>query len=112
MTNIAYYRKLRGLSQGDLAQKVGVKQPHISRIENGDDGPPLRLFTEIAQALEVSLSDLFAESMDKAALMVIDAYRHGSEDTRRMMSAMAKEATAPQPPNDLENAEKSPYPST
>ncbi|SEL23968.1 helix-turn-helix domain-containing protein [Pacificibacter marinus] len=91
MTNIAYYRKLRGLSQEDLAQKIGVKQPHISRIENGDDGPPLRLFMDIADALDVSLADLFSEEMTKAALMVVDAFRSGSDETRRLMSAMAKE---------------------
>lgn len=42
MSNIAHYRKIRGMSQEDLAQMVGVSQPHISRMEKGDDGPPPR----------------------------------------------------------------------
>lgn len=105
MTNIAYYRKLRGLSQEDLAQKVGVKQPHISRIENGDDGPPLRLFMDIADALDVSLADLFSEQMSKAALMVVDAFRSGSDETRRLMSAMAKEVEHRPQAGGRENSE-------
>jgi len=104
MTNIAYYRKLRGLSQEDLAQKVGVKQPHISRIENGDDGPPLRLFKDIADALDVSLADLFSEQMSKAALMVVDAFRSGSDETRRLMSAMAKEVEHQPQAGDRQNS--------
>lgn len=97
MTNIAYYRKLRGLSQTDLGDRVGVKQPHISRIENGDDGPPLSLFKEIAKALNVSLSDLFSDSMTPAEVMLLDAFRRADEKARRMMQALAQEATI-QPP--------------
>lgn len=31
--NIAYYRKLKGLSQLQLAEKVGLSRTHISNIE-------------------------------------------------------------------------------
>ena len=31
--NIAYYRKLRGLKQSDLAAKVGLSRTHISSLE-------------------------------------------------------------------------------
>lgn len=92
MTNIAHYRKLRGLNQDELGDLVGVKQPHISRIENGDEGPPLRLFREIADALGVTLSDLFADRMDAAELVLIDAFRGAQEKERRMMLALATEA--------------------
>ena len=32
--NIAYYRKERGLSQIQLAEKIDVSRTHMSRIEN------------------------------------------------------------------------------
>lgn len=92
MTNIAHYRKLRGLSQEQLAQMVGVKQPHISRIEKGDDGPPLRLFKDLAEALGVSLADLFSEKMDQASLILVDAFRAAGPQGQRMMLGMAQEA--------------------
>lgn len=100
MSNVAYYRKLRGLSQEQLAEKIGVKQPHISRIEKGDDGPPLRLFKEIADALNISLSDLFSDEMTAAELMVLDAYRAGSDDARRLLHALAVEAKSRPPTSD------------
>ena len=57
----AKIRKAKGLSQSELAERVGVEQPKISRFERGSDGITLGLVREIARALEVSLSDLFAE---------------------------------------------------
>jgi len=100
MTNVAYYRKLRRLSQEQLAEKVGVKQPHISRIEKGDDGPPLRLFKDIAMALGVSLSDLFSDEMTAAEVMILEAYRSGSDEARRLLHALALDAKSRMPPSD------------
>ena len=34
--NIAYYRKERGLSQMQLAEKIDISRTHMSRIENND----------------------------------------------------------------------------
>jgi len=50
MTNIAHYRKLRGLKQAQLAELVDVTQPHMSRIENGDETLPRRLSVTAALA--------------------------------------------------------------
>lgn len=95
MNNIAYYRKLRGLSQGELGQMVGIRQPHVSRIEGGDEGPPLRLFRDIANALNVSLADLFSDEMNQALVILSDAYRSAPESNRQMMLAMARAAAQP-----------------
>lgn len=54
---------------------VGVKQPHISRIERGDDGPPLRVFKAIAEALNVSITDLVSDDRTAAELALVDAFR-------------------------------------
>ena len=74
MNNVERLRALRGLNQTQLAEMVGVKQPHISRIERGDEGPPLKLFRAIAEALGVSLADLFADERSAAERDLLDAF--------------------------------------
>ena len=47
-------RKKKGLSQTDLANKMGMRQPTISDIENGRG--TLDSFLKIIQALNINLS--------------------------------------------------------
>ena len=51
--NIALYRKYRGMTQGTLAECVGIDQSHMSRIENAGIGVSLDLVFAIAEALQV-----------------------------------------------------------
>ena len=46
----------QGMSQYELAEKSGVDQSHISRIENGTLSAQLDTLTAIANALDVKLS--------------------------------------------------------
>jgi putative transcriptional regulator len=57
--NIAQIRKQKGFTQMKLAELVGVNRFHISRIERGKSSPSLKLLMKIADALDVSLDDLF-----------------------------------------------------
>lgn len=52
-------RVLKDMSQGELAEKVGVSRQTISSIESGDYNPSVNLCIAICQALEVTLNDLF-----------------------------------------------------
>ncbi|WP_373354103.1 helix-turn-helix domain-containing protein [Pseudoroseicyclus sp. CXY001] len=90
MSNIANIRKLRGLKQADLADLVGVTQPHISRIEGGDDGIPLRLYRDIATALGVELADLFTEERSTTERLLLDAFRRLPKDMQASWGAMAQ----------------------
>lgn len=90
MNNIARIRKARGLRQNDLAEMVGVTQPHISRIEKGDEGPPLSLFRTIAEALDVPLAALFSEERFEAEQALIDAFRCLPQARREGWLEMAK----------------------
>lgn len=58
---VAYYRKLRGLTQEELAEKVGVSLNHISSVEapNVTRGPSVDLLFSIAKVLEISPYQLF-----------------------------------------------------
>ncbi|MEG1913752.1 MAG: helix-turn-helix transcriptional regulator [Acidaminococcaceae bacterium] len=57
---IAYYRKLRGFTQANLAEKSGFSTSYISQIERGlSEGVPLATYMLIARELNVELEDLF-----------------------------------------------------
>ena len=51
-------RKAHGLSQEELAEKVGISTPHMSHIETGNTKLSLPVFVDIAAALEVRTDDL------------------------------------------------------
>ncbi|GGL91849.1 hypothetical protein GCM10011534_12460 [Pseudooceanicola nanhaiensis] len=59
MKNLYQIRKSKRMSQAELAHKVGVKQATISRIEKGVNNPSLAVARNIADALDVSVVELF-----------------------------------------------------
>ena len=58
---IAYYRKLRGMTQAGLAEATQLSRTHISNIEapNGKTSISLNKLFDIAEVLEVPMKDLF-----------------------------------------------------
>ena len=62
---IAALRKMRGLSQEQLAEKANVSRSHISSIEAPGIARPfsLEVFLNIADALEIDPADLITASV-------------------------------------------------
>lgn len=56
---IAYYRKLNGFSQEELAEKADISRTHMSRIETAQCTPSLITLINISTQLNISLKDLF-----------------------------------------------------
>ena len=56
---IAYYRKDRGLSQSELAERVNISRTHMSRIETADCAVSLDVIFDICDALEIKPVELF-----------------------------------------------------
>ncbi len=58
--NIAYYRKLNGISQMQLAEAVGISRTHMSNIEapNMPTSISLETLMDIADALGVPVNRL------------------------------------------------------
>ncbi len=58
---IGYYRKLKGITQGDLAKAVGLSRTHISNLEApGIKGSiSLDKLFDIAEVLNVPMAKLF-----------------------------------------------------
>ena len=63
--NVKYYRKVKGLTQKDLATAVGVSHPRISVIEQGGGNPTLKTIEAIADALDVCTEKLIREPTKK-----------------------------------------------
>ncbi|HTL51100.1 MAG TPA: XRE family transcriptional regulator [Planctomycetota bacterium] len=52
-------RKDRGMRQSELASITGLKQPNLSRIENGLVMPRQATLEKLAKALDLAVADLF-----------------------------------------------------
>lgn len=57
--NISYFRKERGLSQMQLAEKIDISRTHMSRIENNDCAVSLDVIFSIAKTLDIPVHKLF-----------------------------------------------------
>jgi len=58
-TRIKEFRARYGLTQEDLAKKVGVRRETIVFLEKGKYNPSLRLAHDVAKALKTSIDELF-----------------------------------------------------
>lgn len=77
---IRQYRKDRGLTQGELAEKINVTKSRISNWEQGINRPDADIIGNICRALNVSPSDLLDVHLSDDELTahekkVIYAYR-------------------------------------
>jgi predicted transcriptional regulator len=52
---VARLRIMRGLTQEELAEKVGTKQPSIARLESGRSEPSLAFLRRVVEALDGDL---------------------------------------------------------
>lgn len=59
MERIRELRKLRGLSQEELARIVGVERSTVSKWETGEAKPRADLFVKLAKTLHCKVDDLF-----------------------------------------------------
>lgn len=59
VNNIRLIRDWRHLTQQQLADKTGLARPYISILERGNGKPTIEIGVKIANALGVSLDDLF-----------------------------------------------------
>jgi transcriptional regulator with XRE-family HTH domain len=55
-------RKERGLSQVELAAKVGIDRSYMGFLERGERNPSLEVIAKIAEALSVTPDELLKQS--------------------------------------------------
>ncbi|WP_242360063.1 helix-turn-helix domain-containing protein [Anaeromyxobacter sp. SG17] len=80
---VADQRKRAGLTQAELAERIGVTTETVSRLERGAVVPSLARLEEVALALGAELSDLFRvadreSQKDRAMTRLLAVVRRGS----------------------------------
>ncbi len=55
---IRVWRDYRGLTQQQLAEKVGISKPYLSQLESGKRAGTTEVLNTIAHALDLTLEDL------------------------------------------------------
>ena len=51
MREIAFERERAGLTQKELAERIGMRQGNLSRLENGNGNPSIDTLAKIARGL-------------------------------------------------------------
>ncbi len=57
--NIAYYRKVKNMSQSQLAEKINISRTHMSRIETAECAVSLDVIFDICRVLEIEPKQIF-----------------------------------------------------
>lgn len=73
--NIAKYRESAGLSQKDLANKLGVVPSRISNWETGANCPTIDILFEVCEVLGVSINDIYGVYPDSKFVL-----KYGEQD--------------------------------
>jgi transcriptional regulator with XRE-family HTH domain len=100
MKRISELRDGLKMTQRDLAERTGLSQPYISRMERGEtDGVTLRALRLVADALGVDIMALLDGERDASEAIVLHAFRSAPPATQRMILRLARAAKALQPPS-------------
>ena len=85
-SNVYRLRKHRGLTQDQLAEAVGVRQPRIAEVERGDANPRLLTLSKLAVALGVPVAALLdPDSLDRLDEPAPEVeYRRAATPVRRV----------------------------
>ncbi len=71
--NIKYYREKNAITKSELARRIGVSPSYITMLENGEkNNPSLEIQLKIASVLNVSIEDIFTESLTEKDLENFD----------------------------------------
>ena len=62
---MARLRRERGLTQGELAQKLGISQRMVAAIEAGERTPSVGLAKQIGRALEMLWTAFYGDDGEK-----------------------------------------------
>ena len=83
------------MTQEDLSERARISVSFLSMIERGERSPHLETLAALAEALEVRVSDLFAEEQDGEMESIykplVDAcrkYNLGKRDVERLISVV------------------------
>lgn len=62
-TGLSFYRKRKGLTQATVAQRLGIDEGRMSRIESGDQVPTPSEVDQLVELLGVTPNYLFSKNI-------------------------------------------------
>ncbi|NLY76478.1 MAG: helix-turn-helix domain-containing protein [Tissierellia bacterium] len=74
--NLRYLRNRLGLSQEEVAEKIGVSRQSVAKWENGDSLPDILKCESLADLYDVSLNDLVRYDPEKEGLPIPPKNKH------------------------------------
>jgi transcriptional regulator with XRE-family HTH domain len=87
---IGILRSYRGMSQGELAGKVGVTFQQMQKYEQGTNRVGARRLSRIAAVLGVSVGELFESSENKSAVVKSSLRLLAERDALRVLKAFSR----------------------
>lgn len=76
--NLAYFRKLTGLTQQEVAEKLNLNRTTYTKYETGASEPSIEVLKQLADIFEVDVATLLADSDGGSA--VSDSGDYGALD--------------------------------
>ncbi len=81
---IKYYRKLKNLTQSQLADKIGKTIETVSNIERGINSTKIEVMFQLSNALSIHIKDLFDDQdinpyLDKVKINLIQDIKNNLE---------------------------------
>jgi transcriptional regulator with XRE-family HTH domain len=67
--NMKYYRECKGWSQEQLAEKISVSRPVITRLETGEQEPALSYLLSLSKTFDVSIDQLIGRNQQTNELL-------------------------------------------
>jgi transcriptional regulator with XRE-family HTH domain len=64
--NVRRYRKLKGMTQEQLALEAGMERSYVSDLERGERNPSVKALGRLAAALSVAPMDLLDTAAESA----------------------------------------------
>jgi transcriptional regulator with XRE-family HTH domain len=92
---LAQIRNARGLSQMALGEMIGKNASTIQRAETMHPSAKLATYIDCADALNVTLAEIFSEDLTEAERQVIATFRAASPEVRERLAQMLALAASP-----------------
>lgn len=85
------YRTAKRLTQEQVAEKVGISQKHLSRIEQGYHNPRFDMIIKIADTLNISADALAKDMKDGSVGAFFESIRENAEKLTQPQKKFIKE---------------------
>lgn len=90
--NIKIHRKNKGLTQKQLADKIGVSEITVRRYEKNNNIPNIAIIDKFAAALDVSVFELLDNKYDKAEYELLNGLSNGCDNLLNLVASFEDSA--------------------